>query len=129
MSELTLPDGKVIKVKRPGADDLPYQLKVHYADGRERLIPGTFREPDDVHYGFDYFLSLEVYDMVEDVIKRLKLSVTDQLQIAIAIMNHIDLTETYPCPVVRAEIIDIRDGSVVASTETTQESARPEDEN
>lgn len=106
-----------IKSLREQRDELHFQLKLSYEDGESKLIPGIFRKPDDVHYGLDYFMSLDVYDMLCDIVTRLRLSAKDQLKIVLAAVNNLDGATNEECQAVRAEVIDRRDGSIVASSE------------
>ncbi len=97
-----------------------FQLKAYY-DGESgttsEMIPGMFLHPNDAYYGLDLFMEIEVYDMLCDIVQKLKLSAEDQLKIVLSALNMSDIPSKHDGPAVRAEIIDLRDGSVVASAE------------
>lgn len=77
--------------------ELHFQMKVYYDDDdvvKEELVPGRFRNPDDLYYATE-----------------------DQLKIALSALNNLNMPSKYNGIAVRAEVIDLRDGSVIASAE------------
>ena len=102
---------------REEAACLPYQLKVYYEDNVSVLIPGYFLNPEDVYYNFDFFLELETYDLITNIIERLDLSTSNILKIALAVVNNAEYPSQRQCAAVRAEIIDRFTGEAVASSE------------
>lgn len=111
---------EMVESLRNQQGELHFQVKVYYDEHgeiKEEMIPGRFRNPDDLHYGLDQFVELDVYDMLEDVIAQLGLSAEDQLRVVLAALNNLDMPSKYCGPAVRAEVVDLRDGSVVASVD------------
>lgn len=115
---VTLPSGETIEIKA-SPDDLNFQLKVYYDDGSAELIPGVFRRPEDMHYGFDYFVNLETYELLESIVCQLESSVEDQLRILFAVMNYGMSDDCQHCAV-RAEVIDTRTGEPVVSVKNKE---------
>lgn len=118
MENTHLPDD-MAKLVKEQQSELNLQLKVYYEDGRSGLIPGRFRNPDGVYYGLDLFMDLDVYEMMCDVVVRLKLAAKDQLKVVLAALNHLDAAARSECAAVRAEVIDRRDGRVIASSDNS----------
>lgn len=96
------------------AEELPYQLVIQYRDGKEKLIPGNFREPDDLHYWFDYFVDMKAYDMLESVVRQLGLSAGGQLQVLFALLN-MNIPNGAREYVVQAAVVDRRTDELVVS--------------
>lgn len=73
--------------------DLPYRLRISYyaKDGiiETDLIPGRFREPKYLYGALSYFLDMEIYELLAEIIDTLKLSTHDRLIIVyIVILNN-----------------------------------------
>ncbi len=108
-----LADGRIVQLERASRPDLHYVLRLCYQNGEEETVPGAFRAPEDVHYGFDYFVDIDEYDLIESILGQLDLPVEEVLKIVFEIAG-------YNCvyankKIVRAEIVDKRTGEVVAS--------------
>lgn len=100
--------------------ELHFQMKVYYDDDdvvKEELVPGRFRNPDNLYYGLDQFMEMDVYEMLSDIVQKLELATEDQLKIALSALNNLNMPSKYNGIAVRAEVIDLRDGSVITSAE------------
>lgn len=108
---------------RNAVNSLHYQLKAYYDDGKlEYLIPGRFLKPGDLYYTLDQFVDLEVYNLIADIIEKLKLPLHDRLVVAKAVMSmecDDDKDEKADWHAIdwrfpeRLEIIDVTTGEVI----------------
>jgi len=115
--ELVLEDGRTFTLDLP-KEELRYQLRVYYDEVGE-VIPGIFRHPEDLYYGLDLFVDMETYNVLCDIVERLKLTARQQLEVVLAVLNvgrNRDGITKQTGPATRAEIFDRINGNVVVST-------------